>query len=95
MFATKNNLENIFKYLLHYVENDHTTAQLSNMPKIADLTQIHTEFDSLAQERLVDQISSIVDRRDVRYQEKPLHLVVCLNDVISTRALALFGWNSL
>jgi hypothetical protein len=80
---------------VHYAVavGDHTTLSrlVSTLPKLADPTQIHTESDSLAQERLADQIAAVVDRRDVRHRETPLHLAVRLNDAVSARALALAG----
>jgi hypothetical protein len=80
---------------VHYAVavGDHTTLSrlVSTMPKLADPDRIHTESDSLAQERLSDQISSVLDRRDVPFRETPLHLAVRLNDAVSARALALAG----
>ncbi|KAE7995412.1 hypothetical protein FH972_000213 [Carpinus fangiana] len=80
---------------VHYAVavGDHTTLSrlVSTLPKLADPDRIHTESDSLAQERLSDQISSVLDRRDVPFRETPLHLAVRLNDAVSSRALALAG----
>ncbi|XP_059439906.1 uncharacterized protein LOC132172424 [Corylus avellana] len=80
---------------VHYAVavGDHTTLSrlVSTLPKLADPDRIHTESDSLAQERLSDQISSVLDRRDVPFRETPLHLAVRLNDAVSARALALAG----
>lgn len=61
------------------------------MPKLYDLSKVHTESESLAQERLVDRISTALDRRDNRLRETPLHLAVRLNDAASARALAAAG----
>ncbi|KAK4859019.1 hypothetical protein QYF36_025368 [Acer negundo] len=94
---------------VHYavVLGDHTTLTriLSTLPKLTDPTKIHTESDSLSQERVVDQISSVIDRRDVPQRETPLHLAVRLNDVVAARTLAaagadvslqnMAGWNPL
>ncbi|KAK2644501.1 hypothetical protein Ddye_019696 [Dipteronia dyeriana] len=94
---------------VHYavVLGDHTTLTriLSTLPKLTDPAKIHTESDSLSQERVVDQISSFIDRRDVPQRETPLHLAVRLNDVVAARTLAaagadaslqnLAGWNPL
>ncbi|KAK8551620.1 hypothetical protein V6N12_040251 [Hibiscus sabdariffa] len=64
---------------LHYavVLGDHfTLARLvSTLPKLADPAHIHSEYDSLTQERLADRISSVIDRRDVPFRETHLHLV--------------------
>ncbi|KAL5715402.1 hypothetical protein ACHQM5_017228 [Ranunculus cassubicifolius] len=67
------------------------TRLLSTLPKLADPSRIHTESDSLAQERLADQISSLLDTRDVPHRETPLHLAVRLNDHFSARTLASAG----
>ncbi|KAG6695291.1 hypothetical protein I3842_09G090300 [Carya illinoinensis] len=80
---------------VHYAVavGDHTTLSrlVSTLPKLADPAQIHSESDSLSQERLSDQISALLDRRDVPFRETPLHLAVRLNDAVSARALALAG----
>nr|DAD23382.1 TPA_asm: hypothetical protein HUJ06_024845 [Nelumbo nucifera] len=80
---------------VHYAValGDHTTLSrlLSSLPSLADPSQIHTESDSLAQERVADQISSILDRRDVPHRETPLHLAVRLNDSFAARTLAAAG----
>lgn len=80
---------------VHYavVLGDHTTLTriVSTLPKLADPAQIQTESDSLSQERVADQISSVLDRRDVPNRETPLHLAVRLNDVVSARTLAAAG----
>ncbi|KAL5578832.1 hypothetical protein UlMin_011274 [Ulmus minor] len=72
---------------------DHTALSriVSTLPRLADPAQIHTEAESLSQERLADKISSVLDRRDVPYRETPLHLAVRLNDVVSARTLASAG----
>nr|DAD41202.1 TPA_asm: hypothetical protein HUJ06_015525 [Nelumbo nucifera] len=94
---------------VHYVValGDHTTLSrlLSSLPSLANPSQIHTELDLLAQERVADHISSILDRHDVPHLETPLHLNVCLNDSFTTRTLATVsadvslqnasGWNPL
>ncbi|KAL5773301.1 hypothetical protein ACOSP7_012896 [Xanthoceras sorbifolium] len=80
---------------VHYavVLGDHTTLTriVSALPKLADPIKVHTESDSLSEERLADQISSVVDRRDVPQRETPLHLAVRLNDVLAARTLAAAG----
>uniref|UniRef100_A0A7N0UII3 Ankyrin repeat domain-containing protein n=1 Tax=Kalanchoe fedtschenkoi TaxID=63787 RepID=A0A7N0UII3_KALFE len=78
---------------------------LSSLPRLADPTRIHTEADSLLQERIAEQISAVVDRRDVPFRETPLHLAVRLNDGFAARKLAeagadislqsAAGWNAL
>ncbi|XP_034697123.1 ankyrin repeat domain-containing protein 13C [Vitis riparia] len=80
---------------VHYAValGDHTTLSrlVSSLPRLADPSQIHTESDSLAQERVADQISSILDRRDVPFRETPLHLSVRLNDCFAAKTLAAAG----
>lgn len=80
---------------VHYavVLGDHTTLTriISTLPKLADPVKIHTETDSLSQERVADQISSVIDRRDVPSRETPLHLAVRVNDAFAARSLAAAG----
>ncbi|GMI72730.1 hypothetical protein like AT1G62050 [Hibiscus trionum] len=94
---------------VHYavVLRDHATLTrlVSTLPKLADPAQIHTECDSLSQERVADKISAVLDRRDVPFRETPLHLTVRLNDVVAAKTLAMAdadvslqnaaGWNPL
>ncbi|WVZ12637.1 hypothetical protein V8G54_017167 [Vigna mungo] len=72
---------------------DHTTLSriISSLPRLPDPSLIQTESDSLAQEKIADQISTLLDRRDVPYRETPLHLAVRLNDLFAARALATAG----
>ncbi|KAF9621041.1 hypothetical protein IFM89_015863, partial [Coptis chinensis] len=80
---------------IHYaiIRNDQKTLTrlISTLPKLTDPSQIHTESDSLSQERLADQIASLLDRRDVPHRETPLHLAVRLNDNFSAKSLAAAG----
>ena len=64
---------------------DHMTLTrlVSTLPKQADPAQIHFECDSLSQDRVADQVSAVLDRRDVPFRETPLHLAVHLNDYIA------------
>ncbi|XP_061336947.1 uncharacterized protein LOC133284013 [Gastrolobium bilobum] len=79
----------------HYavVLGDHATLSriISSLPRLPDPSQILTESDSLAQERLTDKISAVIDRRDVPFRETPLHLAVRLNDLSAARALSSAG----
>ncbi|KAK7292417.1 hypothetical protein RIF29_08196 [Crotalaria pallida] len=79
----------------HYavVLGDHIKLSriISTLPRLPDPSLILTETDSLAQERIADQISSVLDRRDVPFRETPLHLAVRLNDVFAARVLANAG----
>ncbi|XP_065879205.1 uncharacterized protein [Euphorbia lathyris] len=72
---------------------DHTTLSrlVSTLPRLTDPSKIHSESDSLSQERVSDQISAVLDRRDVPYRETPLHLAVRLNDLFAARTLAAAG----
>lgn len=80
---------------VHYavVLGDHTTLSriISSLPRLPDPSNILTESDSVAQERLADHISAVLDRRDVPYRETPLHLAVRLNDLFAARSLATAG----
>ncbi|KAK4360934.1 hypothetical protein RND71_019886 [Anisodus tanguticus] len=85
-----------YKYSpVHYavVLGDHSTLSklITSLPRLADPTQIHTESDSLSQERIADKITSLLDRRDNPNRETPLHLAVRLNDVYAVRTLAVAG----
>ncbi|XP_010474574.1 PREDICTED: ankyrin repeat domain-containing protein 13C-like [Camelina sativa] len=80
---------------VHYavVLGDHgaLTRLLSSLPKLGDPEQIRTESDSLSQERVADQISALLDRRDVPSRETPLHLAVRLDDIFAARAISSAG----
>ncbi|KAF5729064.1 ankyrin repeat domain-containing protein 13C [Tripterygium wilfordii] len=80
---------------VHYAValGDHTTLSrlVSTVPKLADPPQVMTESDSLTQERVADQISAVLDRRDVPNRETPLHLAVRLNDSFAVKTLAAAG----
>ncbi|XP_021719716.1 ankyrin repeat domain-containing protein 13C-like [Chenopodium quinoa] len=74
--------------------HDHPTLTrlLSSLPKLADPTRVTSESDSLLQEKLSDQISSLLDRRDdIPFRDTPLHLAVRLNDAVSAQLLASAG----
>ncbi|RDX87894.1 Ankyrin repeat domain-containing protein 13C, partial [Mucuna pruriens] len=80
---------------VHYAValGDHTTLSriISSLPRLPDPSLIQTESDSLAQEKIADQIAAVLDRRDVPYRETSLHLAVRLNDLFAARALATAG----
>ncbi|KAL3521991.1 hypothetical protein ACH5RR_014825 [Cinchona calisaya] len=80
---------------VHYAVaiGDHSTLAriVSSLPRLTDPTRILTESDSLSQEKLADQISAVLDRRDNRYRETPLHLAIRLNDSFAARTLAVAG----
>ncbi|KAJ1427187.1 Ankyrin repeat [Sesbania bispinosa] len=87
--------ENYSHSPVHYsvALGDHTTLSriISSLPHPPDPSQIRTESESLTQERIAEQISAVLDRRDVPYRETPLHLAVRLNDLFAARALATAG----
>lgn len=80
---------------VHYavVLGDHSTLNrlVASLPRLADPTQIQTEADSIAQERIAEKITAVLDRRDNPKRETPLHLAVRLNDVYAARTLAVAG----
>ncbi|XP_023645867.1 ankyrin repeat domain-containing protein 13C [Capsella rubella] len=94
---------------VHYavVVGDHVslTRLVSSLPKLTEPEQIHTESDSASQERVAEQISAVLDRRDVPLRETPLHLAVRLGDVFAVKTIAsagaditlqnAAGWNAL
>ncbi|RZC72311.1 hypothetical protein C5167_035452 [Papaver somniferum] len=87
--------EDYFHSPIHYAIaiSDHKTLNklLSTLPKLNDPSKIHTESDSISQEKTADEISSFLDRRDVPHRETPLHLAVRLNDTVSVKSLASAG----
>ncbi|KAL1199005.1 hypothetical protein V5N11_028346 [Cardamine amara subsp. amara] len=80
---------------VHYavVLGDHTglTRLVSSLPKLTDPELIHTESDSVSQERVAEQISAILDRRDVPFRETPLHLAVRIGDVFAAKTISSAG----
>ncbi|KAL6542918.1 hypothetical protein OROHE_010438 [Orobanche hederae] len=80
---------------VHYAvaTGDHATLNklISSLPKLSAPTRIRTESDSMVQERLAEQISGAIDRRDNRLKETPVHLAVRLNDFQAARLLAAAG----
>ncbi|KAJ0256811.1 ANK_REP_REGION domain-containing protein [Hirschfeldia incana] len=79
----------------HYavVLGDHSglTRLVSSLPKLTEPEQIHTESDSLSQERLAERISALIDRRDVHSRETPLHLAVRIGDVFAAETISSAG----
>ncbi|CAH9059323.1 unnamed protein product [Cuscuta europaea] len=72
---------------------DHSSLKrlVSSVDRLGDPNRIHTESDSLAQERLAEQIGAVLDRRDNLNRETPLHLAVRLNDAFAAQTLAVAG----
>ncbi|KAF3497263.1 hypothetical protein DY000_02054740 [Brassica cretica] len=93
----------------HYtvVLGDHAglTRLVSSLPKLTEPEQIHTESDSISQERVAEIISAVIDRRDVPFRETPLHLAVRISDVLAVKTISsagadaalrnVAGWNAL
>ncbi|KAL0697629.1 hypothetical protein Bca4012_053751 [Brassica carinata] len=79
----------------HYavVLRDHAGLNrlVSSLPKLTEPEQIHTESDSISQERVAEIISAVIDRRDVPFRETPLHLAVRLGDVLAVKTIASAG----
>ncbi|CAN8312006.1 unnamed protein product [Cochlearia groenlandica] len=79
----------------HYavVLGDHTglVKLVSSLPKLTEPDQIHTESDSLSQERVAEKISAVIDRRDVPFRETPLHLAVRIGDVFAAKTISFAG----
>ncbi|KAH7691552.1 Ankyrin repeat domain-containing protein 13 [Dioscorea alata] len=63
-------------------------SALPRLPKAGDVT---TEEESIAAERTADEVSKVIDRRDVPGRETPLHLAVRLRDPISAEILMSAG----
>ncbi|XP_077242202.1 uncharacterized protein LOC143882622 isoform X2 [Tasmannia lanceolata] len=93
--ATSLRLEDYAHSPVHYAIaiSDHTRLArlISTLPRLTDPTQIKTESDSLAQEKLADKISTLLDSREVPHRETPLHLAVRLSDLAAVRSLASAG----
>ncbi|GAB4829455.1 hypothetical protein Ancab_019127 [Ancistrocladus abbreviatus] len=80
---------------VHYAVavGDHTalSRHVSSLPRLIDPSRVLTKCDSLTQERVADQISTILDRWDVPFGETPLHVVVRLNDAFAAWTFASAG----
>jgi len=63
-------------------KQDHATLRriLSTLPKPARAGDVTTEVQSVAAEERADNVSKVIDRRDVPGRETPLHLAVRLGD---------------
>ncbi|GAB4830828.1 hypothetical protein Ancab_004856 [Ancistrocladus abbreviatus] len=80
---------------VHYAVavGDHTALSrlVSSLPRLTNPSRVLTKRDSLTQERVADQVSAVLDRRDVPFRETPLHVAVRLNDAFAARTLASTG----
>ncbi|KAE8658462.1 chalcone synthase 1-like [Hibiscus syriacus] len=64
---------------------------LAALPHLGNPDDIQTEEQSLAEEEKADEISAVVDRRDVPNRDTPLHLAVKLGDETATEMLMIAG----
>lgn len=91
-------MEDISKYAhspahLAVARRDHAALRhlVSTVPRLARPGEVNTEAESLAAELKADQVSALIDRRDVPGRETPLHLAVRLRDAISAEILMCAG----
>ncbi|XP_020238015.1 ankyrin repeat domain-containing protein 13C-A [Cajanus cajan] len=91
-------MEDISKYAhspahLAVARRDHAALRhlVSTVPRLARPGEVNTEAESLAAELKADQLSALIDRRDVPGRETPLHLAVRLRDAISAEILMCAG----
>ncbi|KAK6915333.1 Ankyrin repeat domain-containing protein 13 [Dillenia turbinata] len=64
---------------------------ISTLPRLSKAGEINTEAESLVAEQKADEVSAVIDRRDVPGRETPLHLAVRLKDPISAEILMAAG----
>ncbi|KAL1350481.1 hypothetical protein AAHE18_06G027300 [Arachis hypogaea] len=91
-------VEDLAKYAhspahLAVARRDHVALQriVSTLPRLAKAGEVNTEAESLAAELRADEVSAVIDRRDVPGRETPLHLAVRLRDPISAEILMAAG----
>jgi len=91
-------MEDISKYAhspahVAVARRDHAALRhlVSTIPPLAKAGQVNTEAESLAAELKADQVSAVIDRRDVPGRETPLHLAVRLRDAVSAEILMCAG----
>lgn len=91
-------MEDFSKYVhspahLAVVRRDHAALKriISSLPRLAKAGEVTTEDESLASELQADQVSAVIDRRDVPGRETPLHLAVRLRDPDSAELLMAAG----
>jgi hypothetical protein len=72
---------------------DHVSLQriLSRLPRPAMAGEVTMELESIAAEERADEISKVIDRRDVPGRETPLHLAVRLGDSDAVEMLMSAG----
>ncbi|KAI4301962.1 hypothetical protein L6164_035192 [Bauhinia variegata] len=91
-------MEDISKYAhspahLAVFRRDHAALRriVSTLPRLAKAGEVNTEAESLAAELQADEVSAVIDRRDVPGRETPLHLAVRLRDPVSAEILMAAG----
>ncbi|ERN17371.1 hypothetical protein AMTRI_Chr02g258520 [Amborella trichopoda] len=79
-------------YAVALGDHSRLSRLISRLPRLREPAAIRTEDDSLAEERVADSISAVVDRRDgIPSRDTPLHLAVRLADPVSVRMLLNAG----
>ncbi|KAJ0963710.1 hypothetical protein J5N97_028832 [Dioscorea zingiberensis] len=75
------------------VRRDHVALRriVSALPRLPKAGEVTTEEESVAAEHTADEVSKVIDRRDVPGRETPLHLAVRLRDPISAEILMSAG----
>ncbi|KAK7269150.1 hypothetical protein RIF29_21866 [Crotalaria pallida] len=91
-------MEDLSKYLhspahLAVAKRDHAALRhlVVTLPRLVKAGEVNTEAESLAAELIADQVSAVIDRRDVPGRETPLHLAVRLRDPVSAEILMAAG----
>ncbi|TKY52091.1 Ankyrin repeat domain-containing protein 13B [Spatholobus suberectus] len=91
-------MEDISKYAhspahVAVARRDHAALRhlVSTIPRLSKAGEVNTETESLAAEVKADEVSAVIDRRDVPGRETPLHLAVRLRDPISAEILMCAG----
>ncbi|OIW21622.1 hypothetical protein TanjilG_06772 [Lupinus angustifolius] len=91
-------MEDLSKYAhspahLAVARRDHAVLRgiVSALPRLAKAGEVNTEAESLAAELRADEISAVIDCRDVPGRETPLHLAVRLKDPVSAEILMAAG----
>ncbi|KAH1037415.1 hypothetical protein GYH30_056685 [Glycine max] len=91
-------MEDISKYAhspahVAVARRDHAALRrlVSTIPRLAKAGEVNTEAESLAAELKADEVSAVIDRRDVPGRETPLHLAVRLRDPVSAEILMCGG----
>ncbi|CAA7409074.1 unnamed protein product [Spirodela intermedia] len=80
---------------LHYYvatgDQARLSAALAALPRLRPASAIRSAADAAEQDRLAEQISSVLDRRDVPRRETPLHLAVRLDRRAAVASLVAAG----